>query len=38
MQNYDREIREYFEEAADKARALREIFEEDGIRNLFEEG
>ena len=37
MQNYDREIREYFEEAADKSRALREIFEEEGIRHLFEE-
>ena len=37
MEKYDREIQEFYEEAAEKSKALREIFEEGLIKNLFEE-
>ena len=37
MEKYDREVQEYYEEAAEKSKALREIFEEELIKKLFEE-
>ena len=37
MEKYDREIKEFYEESAEKSKALREIFEGELIKNLFEE-
>ena len=37
MENYGTEVKEFFEEAAEKAKALREIYEESLIEKLFEE-
>ena len=37
MNNYDTEIREFFQESAEKSRKLREIYEEGHIKKLFEE-
>ena len=34
---YDRQVEDFYHEARDKARALREIYSENIIRNLFEE-
>ena len=34
---YDRQITEYYEEATEKARAVRQVFEENMIEKLFEE-
>ena len=37
MQNYDKEISDFYEEAAEKSRNLRDIYEQQDIKKLFEE-
>ena len=37
MENYELEVKEFFEEAVEKAKALREIYEEGLIEKLFED-
>ena len=37
MEIYDKEIRDFYEEAAEKSRNLRDIFEKQDIKKLFEE-
>ena len=37
MKMYDREVKEFYEQAVEKSWNLREIYEEQDIRKLFEE-